>query len=82
MRHAIERDQIRSEIRKLDVIQRLNLLTDVWDEIKESKELESVSDEEKRILLDRLANYKANPGSAVDWMQLKEEAYSRYDRKS
>jgi len=67
-------NKIRNEIRKLNVFDRLNIITDTWDEIKESKYLEPVSEKEKQLLLNRLATYKANPDSAIDWTQLKKEA--------
>ncbi len=69
--------EIPNEIRKLCVIERLNIITDVWDEIKESKALEPISDEEKRLLLSRLADYRANPQSAIDWTELKKEVYDK-----
>ncbi len=33
------------EIRRLDVIERLDIVTDIWNEIRESQELETVSEE-------------------------------------
>ncbi len=78
MQHVMNKNKIVNEIRKLNVIERLNIVTDIWDEIKESQELEIISEDDKRILLNRLANYKANPDSATDWTNLKEEIYDRY----
>jgi len=69
------------QLRELNVIERLNIITDIWDEIKESRELEFVSDEEKELLLNRLVNYRSNPGSTKDWTYLKQEVYERYDKK-
>jgi putative addiction module component (TIGR02574 family) len=77
MQHVMNTSEISNEIRKLCVIERLNIITDVWDEIKESKALEPISDEEKRLLLSRLANYRANPQSATDWTELKKEVYDK-----
>ncbi|MEW6089231.1 MAG: addiction module protein [bacterium] len=77
----MNKTEILQDIRKLNVIERLNIITDIWDEIKESKELYPVSDEEKRLLVNRLANYRANPGSASDWANLKQEAYKKHDKK-
>ena len=53
----------------------------MWDEIKESRELELVSEKEKELLLNRLSNYRSNPGSAKDWSDLKQEVYEKYDKK-
>ncbi|PIQ11592.1 MAG: hypothetical protein COW71_00275 [Ignavibacteriales bacterium CG18_big_fil_WC_8_21_14_2_50_31_20] len=82
MQHIMNKNEIVSEIRKLNVIERLNIVTDIWDEIKESQELEMISEDDKRILLNRLANYRANPSSATDWLNLKQEIYDRYDKQS
>jgi len=76
---VMHKSKIVQELRELNVIERLNIIADLWDEIKESRELEFVSDEEKRLLLNRLANYRSNPGSAKDWTDLKQEVYKKYD---
>ncbi len=78
----MHKSKIVQQLRKLNVIERLNIITDMWDEIKESRELEFVSDEEKKLLLNRLANYRSNPGSAKDWADLKQEVYEKYNKKS
>lgn len=80
MQHIMKKNKIVSEIRKLNVIERLSIVTDIWDEIKESEELEIISEDEKRILLNRLTNYRANPNSAIDWTILKQEVTDRYDK--
>ena len=82
MQETMNKTKIASEIRKLGVLQRLDILADMWDEMKESKELEAVSTEEKIILLNRLSNYRENPGSAEDWEKLKREVLDKYDKKS
>ncbi len=38
MQHMMSKEEIVQEIRRLSVIDRLNILTDIWDEIKESQE--------------------------------------------
>jgi len=67
--------KIVQQLRELNVIERLNIITDMWDEIKESRALEFVSDEEKKLLLNRLADYRSNPGFAKNWTDLKQEVY-------
>jgi len=52
------------EIRRLNVTERLNIVTDIWDERKDAQELETVSEDDKKNLLNRLANFRANPNSA------------------
>ncbi len=82
MQHIINKIELVHEIRRLNVFERLNIVTDIWDEIKESRELETVSEEEKKLLLNRLANYRANPDSATDWSALRQEMYDKYDKQS
>ncbi len=78
MQQIMSKNDIVDEIRRFHVIERLNIITDVWDEIKESRALETVTEEEKRLLVNRLANYRANPDSAMDWADLKKETHDRY----
>ena len=82
MQHIMNKNEIVQEIRKLDVIERLNIVTEIWDEIKESLELEAVSEEDKKLLLARLTYYRANPETATDWVDLKQEIHERYAEKS
>lgn len=78
--HTMDKNDIVREIRKLSVIERLGIVADLWDEIKESRDLESISNEDKQILLNRLANYRENPDSATDWKILEQKVRDRYDR--
>ncbi len=48
------------------------------DEIKDAEEFEVVSENDKKLLLDRLANYREDPDSAFDWDDLRQEIYDRY----
>ncbi len=81
MQHIMSKDEIVFGMRKLNVIKRLNIITDIWDEIKEPHELETVSEDDKRLLLNRLANYRSNPDSATDWTELRQEIHSKYAKK-
>jgi len=80
MQQTMNKNDLIRIIRSLGVIERLNIITDIWDEIKESQELEAVSEEEKQLLRNRLAHYKANPDSAVDWTKLRDEIYDKYNK--
>lgn len=71
MKNAVDKNEIICGIRKLDVVERPSIVSDIWDEIKKSRALETISEDEKRILLNRLANYRENPDSATDWTELK-----------
>ena len=78
MQHMISKSEIVYGIKRLNIIERLNVISDVWDEIIDSQELETVSEDDRRILLNRLANYRADPDSATDWAELRQETYDRY----
>lgn len=78
MQNAISKSEIIHGIRNLPVLERFNLVTDIWDEIKDAQALEGISDDEKKILLNRLAKFKSNPDAAKDWSELKQEIHSRY----
>lgn len=82
MKNTMGKDEIIYGIRQLGVAERLGIVADIWDEIKESRDLEAISEDEKRILLNRLANYKKNPDSATNWPQLKAEAHRKYAEES
>ena len=82
MQDIINKNELFYEIRRLNVIERLNIVTDIWDEIKESQELTYISEEDKKLLLNRLANYRTNPDSAIDWTNLKQDIYDRYSEQS
>ena len=82
MQDITNKNEIFYEIRRLNVIDRLNIITDIWDEIKESQELAYVSEEDKKLLLNRLSNYRTNPDSAIDWTNLKQDIYGRYSEQS
>jgi len=82
MQDIINKNELFYEIRRLNVIERLNIVTDIWDEIKESQELTSVSGEDQKILLERLANYRVHPESATDWTNLRQDIYDRYSEQS
>jgi len=78
MQQTMDKTAILQNIRRLNVTERLNIITDIWDDIKDSHEMAAVSDEEKKLLLDRLAHYRANPETATDWEDLKQEVYLRH----
>lgn len=76
MQSVITRSEIIYELKKLDVFERLNILSDIWDEMRESRDLQYISEDEKHFLLERLENYRVNPDSAVDWVDLRQDIFS------
>ena len=58
------------DIRALPVADRIELAAKIWDSIEDD---ELVNDEHRRILEKRLAEYRANPTSGIEWEDLKEK---------
>jgi hypothetical protein len=52
------------------------------DKIKKSQELKTITEDDRSLLLSRLANYSASPDSAIDWTELREETYGRYAERT
>lgn len=82
MDHLVTKNEIVHGIRKLSVAERLDIVSVIWDEIKDSQELEAMSDYDKKLLLNRLSNYRENPESAIDWDELKQVIHDRHVAKS
>jgi len=85
----MKKNEITSAIRQLDVFERLSIITEIWDEINDSKiwdeinnskNMEILTERDKMILLNRLSDYRKNPASAVDWTNLKKDTYQQYGK--
>lgn len=57
-----------SNIRDMPAADRIELAAKIWDSIDDD---ELVNDEHRRILEQRLAEYRANPQPCVEWSKLK-----------
>jgi len=64
---------LRDEILKLSVVERLQLVEEIWDSLTEEASDMPLSDELKRELDRRLALHRANPESAIPWEQVRAE---------
>lgn len=64
---------LRDEILKLSVVERLQLVEEIWDSLTEDAVDMPLSDELKRELDRRLALHRANPESAIPWEQVRAE---------
>lgn len=77
--------------RKLHIIQRLTTLQDeqllqlienlLFDE-EESLDDETLSDSEKELLQERIADYHANPNDETSWEEVKKQMKTRYGLRS
>jgi len=70
---SISNSEILKELHNLSVANRLSIVTNIWEEIKETEELRGVTIKQKELLMERSANYNAKPEMAVDWSILKQE---------
>ncbi|MGZ5053032.1 MAG: addiction module protein [Methylobacter sp.] len=57
----------------LSIPERIQLVEDIWDTIIAKASSIELSDEEKKIIDDRLENYRQNPESCSPW----EDVYQR-----
>ncbi len=64
-----------SEIRKLPIPERLQLVGEIWDSILDDPELLPVSDELARELELRLAAHRAGPESSQPWESVDREIF-------
>jgi len=64
---------LRDEILKLSVVERLQLVEEIWDSLTEAASDMPLSDELKRELDRRLALHRANPESAIPWEHVRAE---------
>jgi len=60
-----------SEILQLSVAERIQLVEDIWDSISKNPDELTLSEAERVELDRRLANYKQNPDSGIQWEILK-----------
>ena len=58
-------------IRKLSVQERVRLAQDIWDTRQPTAEALPLTEEQGRILDERLAQHRVDPDSAVPWEEVK-----------
>lgn len=56
-----------SDTLDLSIPERIQLVEDIWDTITAKASSIELNDEEKKIIDDRLANYRQNPDSCSPW---------------
>jgi putative addiction module component (TIGR02574 family) len=69
-----------SELFKLSVEERLQLVEDLWDSIAADTQDTpfELTDEEKAELDRRMAEHEANPESALDWNDVRARLWAKY----
>ena len=67
------------DYRRLTIAERLQLVEDIWDSIAADADEDSLplSDEEKAMLDERLADLEANPGDGAPWPEVRARIINR-----
>ncbi len=68
------------DCRRLSIAERLQLVEDIWDGIAADADAESLplTDEEKAMLDERLAELEANPGDGAPWPEVRARIINRF----
>lgn len=64
---------VRSALLDLPPDDRLELVEEVWEGLEAEWDPKSLSAEQRELLADRLADYKANPGDTLSWEEARAE---------
>jgi putative addiction module component (TIGR02574 family) len=67
-----------SDLLHLSVAERLQLVEDLWDSIAAQPEALELTAAQKEELDRRLAEHRANPGSAIPWDEFRAELRERF----
>ncbi len=59
-----------SELLQLPVPERLQLVEDIWNSIADAPEALQLTDEDKRLIDERLQARQGNPGAGSPWQEL------------
>jgi len=71
-------DEIKQEINKLNLAEKLLLIEDVWDSIAQSNSELPMPEWQKRELDKRYKEYKAGEQKLHDWQSVHEEIRNKY----
>jgi putative addiction module component (TIGR02574 family) len=66
-------EPIRSRFRKLDSEEQIRLVQDLWDEIAEEVARRPLTDAQRRLLDERLADEEQNPDDFEPWPKAKDD---------
>jgi putative addiction module component (TIGR02574 family) len=70
------------DYRRLPVPERLKLMDDIWDSIAQDATAQTlpVSDADKALLDERLAELEKNPGPGADWPDVRARILNRFKK--
>ena len=60
-----------SDILQMSVAERIRLVQDIWDSIINTPESLELTDQEKKLIDDRLQYFQANPDKTISWEEIK-----------
>ena len=66
-----------SELLQLSAAERLQLAQDLWDSVADDAAAWSLSDEQRRVLEQRLGAYQQTPDAGTDWQTVKQRIERR-----
>lgn len=61
----------------LSIPERIQLVEDIWDSIAADAESVELTEMDKKIIDERLAQYRANPGKVSPWQEIYERITSK-----
>ena len=67
-----------SDLLHLSVAERLQLVEDLWDSIAEEPEAMQLTQAQKEELDRRMAEHRADPGSAIPWDEVRARLRQRF----
>lgn len=71
-------EEIKQEIKKLNLSEKLLLIADIWDSIAQSNSELPMPEWQKRELDKRYSEYKGDEQSLHDWQSVHEEIRNKY----
>jgi putative addiction module component (TIGR02574 family) len=71
------------DFRRLPIPERLQLVEDIWDSIAQDATAETLplSEHEKALLDERLADLEANPEAGRPWPEVRQEIIDRFQKR-
>jgi putative addiction module component (TIGR02574 family) len=71
-------DEIKNEIKKLNLAEKILLVEDIWDQIAESNESMPISDWQKQELDQRLGAYQKGELKTFEWQAVHDNLRKKY----
>jgi len=66
-------DELRNQINKLNVSEKILLVEEIWDSIAIEEQSFDLNDSQKKIVKERSNSFKANPSIGRKWEEIRDE---------